>query len=74
MRYTNSLWIFCDVIGLTGVERAAVLLHSALPTGPTAYSVAKQLGGDAPLMANIITSTSLFSGINVPFWLSILSY
>ncbi len=60
------------MIGLNGLERAAVLLHSALPTGPASYSVAKQMGGDAPLMANIITATTVFSLVSVPFWLSIL--
>ena len=49
----------CYLTGLSGLERAAVLLHAALPTGPAAYAVAKQLGGDAPLMANIITATTL---------------
>ena len=62
----------CCMIGLTGLERAVVLLHSALPSGPAAYAVAKQMGGDAPLMANIISATTIFAIVSVPFWLSIL--
>lgn len=67
-----TVYGICYMIGLTGLERAVVLLHSALPTGPAAYAVAKQMGGDAPLMANIITATTVFAIVSVPFWLSIL--
>lgn len=63
----------CYMIGLTGLERAAVLLHAALPTGPAAYAVAKQMGGDAPLMANIITATTFCAVVSVPFWLAIIA-
>ncbi len=62
----------CLLMGLTGPERGVVLLHAALPTGPAAYAVAKQMGGDAPLMANIITVTTLCAGLSVPLWILFL--
>lgn len=61
----------CLLTGVGGLERSIILLHAALPTGPAAYAVARQLGGDAPLMAAIITATTLFAVVSVPFWLSL---
>lgn len=55
--------------GLSGVERATLLLYAALPTGPAAYAVTRQLGGNAELMAAIIAVTTLLSALTLPFWL-----
>ena len=63
----------CYLFGLHGLERAAVLLHATLPTGPAAYAVAKQMGGDAPLMASIIAATTIFAGVAVPVGLLIFA-
>lgn len=54
------------LFGLNEHERATVLLHATLPTGPAAYAVAKQMGGDARLMARIIAATTIFAFISVP--------
>ncbi|MEQ9643301.1 MAG: AEC family transporter [Alphaproteobacteria bacterium] len=62
----------CQVAGVGGTERAVVMLHAALPTGPAAYAFARQLGGDAPLMAAIITATTLLAAVSVPFWLALV--
>lgn len=56
------------LLGLNGVERAALMLHAVLPTGPAAYLVARQMGGDAPLMAGIVSASLLFGALTVPFW------
>ncbi|GGK84239.1 AEC family transporter [Amphritea balenae] len=44
-----------------------LLLFSALPTASTAYVLARQLGGDAPMMAAIITAQTLLSMLTMPF-------
>ncbi|MEH6575592.1 MAG: AEC family transporter [Amphritea sp.] len=50
---------------------AVLMLFSALPTAPSAYILARQLGGDAPLMAAIITSQTLLSMLSLPAVLTI---
>ena len=45
----------CLLFGVTGTERAVVVLFAALPSSPAAYVLARQMGGNAPLMAGIIT-------------------
>ena len=51
-----------------------LLLFSALPTAPSAYVLARQLGGDATLMSAIITGQTLLSMLIMPIVLSIFPY
>lgn len=60
--------------GLDGPQRAIVMLHALLPTGPAAYLVARQMGGDAPLMAGIVSGTILFAGLTIPVWLLLFAH
>ncbi len=48
------------------VVAAVLVLFSALPTAPSAYILARQLGGDAPVMAAIITCQTLLSMLTLP--------
>ena len=57
------------VMDLSGMEGGIVVLFFALPTAPTAYVLARQLGGDAHLMAGIITLQTFLSAITLPLLL-----
>ncbi|PTY35708.1 transporter [Saccharospirillum sp. MSK14-1] len=46
-----------------------LLLLAALPTASSAFILARQLGGDTRLMANIITVQSLLGFVSLPLWL-----
>jgi malonate transporter and related proteins len=48
-----------------------IILCCAVPTAMNGYVVARQLGGDAPLYAAIVTSQTLLSFFTIPFWLLI---
>lgn len=50
---------------LPTAESAILLLFFALPTAPTAYVLARQLGGDSHLMAGLITFQTLLSAISL---------
>ncbi|SHF28891.1 hypothetical protein SAMN02745148_02239 [Modicisalibacter ilicicola DSM 19980] len=60
------------LIGLDAVSRDIVLLFAALPTATSAYILARQLGGDAELMAALITGQTLLAMITLPLWLSLV--
>ncbi|MEM7405467.1 MAG: AEC family transporter [Pseudomonadota bacterium] len=47
---------------------AIAVLCAAMPSSPSGYLVAKQLGGDHELMATIITAQTVTSVITVSFW------
>lgn len=47
------------------------LIYGALPTGVAAYTLSRQLGGDAPLMAAMITVQTGLAFAVMPIWLSV---
>lgn len=53
------------VLALPTIESAILVLFFALPTAPTAYVLARQLGGDSHLMAGLITFQTLLSAISL---------
>ena len=56
----------CAGLGVTGPAAGIALLFAAMPTAPSAYILARQLGGDAPLMAGIIALQTLLAALTVP--------
>ncbi|TWC05191.1 hypothetical protein FBZ93_103203 [Bradyrhizobium macuxiense] len=52
--------------GVTGANLAIVAACAAVPTSPSAYVLARQMGGDAPLLAQIITLQTILAAITMP--------
>lgn len=63
------LWGLALVFGLSLLHQHVLVLLGCLPTASSAYILARQLGGNASLMANIITAQSLLAFIVMPIWL-----
>ena len=55
-------------------SRAAVtaLLFQALPTASSSYIMARQLGGDAPLMAGITAAQTVLAALAIPLAMALL--
>lgn len=60
------------LLGVDDITRDVALLFAALPTATSAYILARQLGGDAELMAAIITGQTLLAMLTLPLWLQLL--
>jgi malonate transporter and related proteins len=56
-----ALWF-----GLTGSSLAIVTACSAVPTSSSAYVLARQMNGDAPLLAQIITLQTILAAVTMP--------
>ncbi|MCJ2035931.1 AEC family transporter [Methylobacterium sp. J-068] len=56
----------CLAFGLHGPAAATALLFQALPTASSSYIMARQLGGDAPLMAGITAVQTVLAGVGMP--------
>jgi predicted permease len=52
--------------GITGSNLAVVTVCSAVPTASSAYVLARQMGGDAPLLAQIITLQTILAAVTMP--------
>lgn len=62
----------CAAFGASGLAARVAILFAALPGAPASYVLARQMGGDAPLMAGIVTATTLLAAFTMPAVLAIL--
>jgi len=65
-------YAFARALGLPAMETGVLTLFFALPSSPTGYVLARQLGGDAHLMAGIITLQTLLSAITLAIVLQVV--
>jgi len=56
----------CLLFAVATPVAMAATFYCALPTAPNAYIMAKQLGGDARLMASLITVQTVLAALTVP--------
>jgi malonate transporter len=56
----------CAAFGVSEPIALAACFYCALPTAPNAYIMARQLGGDARLMASMITLQTLLAAATIP--------
>ena len=54
------------LLGLHGPAFTVALLFQAMPTASSAYILARQLGGDAPLMAGITAVQTVLAAAAIP--------
>jgi predicted permease len=66
------MWAISQVLGLDHTATAIAVLFAALPGSPTSYILARQLGGDSLLMANIVTAQVVFSLVTLPVVMTLL--
>ncbi|MFP4002416.1 MAG: AEC family transporter, partial [Alphaproteobacteria bacterium] len=55
-------WVF----GVEGLARTAAIMVGSVPTATSSYILARQLGGDAELMALLVTSTTVAAMVTMP--------
>jgi predicted permease len=59
------------LVGLEGLPRTVAIIAGAVPTASTAYVMARKMGGDAELMANIVTMQVVASAVTLPLFIYI---
>jgi malonate transporter and related proteins len=59
--------------GLTGSNLVIVTACSAIPASSSAYVLARQMGGDAPLLAQIITLQTILAAITMPAFIALVA-
>lgn len=61
--------LLAQLWGLSELETMVALLFAASPTASASYTLARQMGGDAPLMAAITTIQTALAFLTLPLWL-----
>jgi hypothetical protein len=59
-------YLACLAFGVSGMPMTVAVLFMALPVAGASYVMSRQLGGDGPLMAGIITATTIAAGVTLP--------
>lgn len=67
-----TTWGLCRLFGLSGQAAVVAVLFQALPTASSSYVMARQMGGNAPLMATIIALQTLAGAATLPLVLSLM--
>lgn len=69
-----AMFSIAKLFGIQGVLLSLLLIFSAMPTAPSSFILARQLGGDSKLMASIITLQTLLSLLSVSLLLWLLQF
>ena len=59
--------------GISGSSLVIVAACSAVPTSSSAYVMARQMGGDAPLLAQIITLQTILAAVTMPVVIALVT-
>ncbi len=63
--------VLCWLAGLSGLARTVTVISASVPTAATAYTMARKMGGDAELMAQLVTFQSVASAATLPLFIYI---
>ena len=63
-----ALWF-----GISGSSLVIVAVCAAVPTSSSAYVMARQMGGDAPLLAQIITLQTILAALTMPVVIALVT-
>jgi malonate transporter and related proteins len=63
-----ALWF-----GISGSSLVIVAVCTAVPTSSSAYVLARQMGGDAPLLAQIITLQTILAAVTMPIAIALVA-
>lgn len=66
-------WTLARQFGVTGTALTMTVIASSVPTATAAYFLARDLGGDAPLMAEITTLQTLLALATLPLMVLMLN-
>jgi malonate transporter and related proteins len=67
------MYLTLRFFGVSGTPAAVAILCAAVPTGSGAYVLARQMGGDAPLVANILTAQVICGAVTIPLVLAFIA-
>jgi len=64
--FPAAIFGIAQLVGLPASALQVAIIYGAVPVAPGAYTLARQLGGDAPVMAGMITLQTAVAFITLP--------
>jgi predicted permease len=69
-----GMYWLTGVLGGDRMAQGLALLAGASPGAAASYVMARQMGGDAPLMAGVVALTTVVSALTIPVLLAVFGY
>jgi len=69
-----AMWGFARLFGGDALVQGVALCCGATPAAAASYVMARQMGGDAPLMAGIVAFTTVGSALTIPLLLAVFHF
>ena len=66
-------WLIAAAMGVSGLSFTAMILYASLSGSASSYVLAREMGGNSPLMAGIITATTVGAMLTMPLWMWLAS-
>lgn len=60
------------LLSLTPLQLQIVVMFAALPSASSSYILATRMGGNGPMVAFIVSATTIGSIVTLPFWLQLV--
>jgi len=70
--FPSVVFLLANAVGLSDVATMITVLFGSIPTATSSYTLARQMGGDAPLMAAMVTTQTGLAFISVPITLTLV--
>jgi predicted permease len=74
MVYPLMLYGAAKLWGLGPLETKVMVLWGTMPTASASYILARQMGGDAPLAAAIVTVSTIMAFVTVPLFMLLVGF
>ena len=62
-------WVIAGAMGVEGISFVAIIMFASLSGSASSYVLVREMGGDGPLMAGIITATTIGAILTMPMWM-----
>jgi len=68
------MWLIAWALGGDQMAQGIALICGSAPGSAASYILARQMGGDAPLMAGVVALTTVVSAITIPILLAVFHF
>lgn len=72
--FPAMILVAAQFVDLSDAALLVLILYGAVPTAASAYTLARQMGGDAPVMATIITLQTALSFVTLPITVALAQW
>ncbi|MCB0023803.1 MAG: AEC family transporter, partial [Caldilinea sp.] len=72
--FPAMILVAAQFVDLSDAALLVLILYGAVPTAASAYTLARQMGGNAPVMATIITLQTAISFVTLPITVTLVQW